>query len=106
MAPAFRRLALALLVAPLLAPSALAETPTCASITTAGPTPIGPYVEPEPQAVLVRVWAETNLLDGLQRVECLGADGALVAPDRDMGEWGIEPGGQPVCVPRVGCVWI
>lgn len=104
---ALRMLSLTILVLALAAPAyATAELPACEDITTHRSTPVGPYVEPAPGAVLVHLWAETNLLDGLQRQACLGTDGARVEPDRDLGEWGIEPGGQPVCLPRVGCVWI
>lgn len=97
---------LALLVLLPLLPTAAAATPTCESVTLAGPTPAGPYlVRVTGHSHIYDVWAETNFLDGLQRVECLGSDGQLVAPDRYVGRFGPDMGGQPVCLPRVGCIW-
>lgn len=100
-----RLVLLAVLLSTVVAAPALATAPACASVTDEEAPPYGPYVVPR-NAQVFRLWLETNLVEGLQRVACVAASGETVAADHDAGEYGIEPGGLAICVPRVGCIWI
>lgn len=95
-----------LLFASLVVPSAAAVAPSCASVTTSTSTPTGVYAVPLSGATGYDLWAETNLVDGLQKVACTDAEGNAVAADQHVAPVGIAHGGQPVCIVRVGCIWI
>ena len=96
-----------LLSVPLLAtPLGSATSPPCASATSQTSTSTGVYLIPVGGVYGFDVWLESNHVQGLQKVACIAADGSGVGPDTRLGTYGVQQGGQPVCAPALGCIWI
>lgn len=43
-------------------------------------------------------------MPGLQGAPCVADDGTLVEADRYVTRAGLDGGGQPICIVRVGCI--